>query len=197
MATAQTTTHGTLLARVADPSDQAAWTDFCAQYEELIRAFARRQGVFGADADDVVQEVLLALTKALPGFEYSPAKCKFRSYLKTVVVRAIHRRREREGGFVALGSLEHKSDAGPGGDGLDEVWEEEWRQQHLRRALRRIESDFNAQDVRCFRAYVLEGENADAVAERMSVNVGQVYQVKHRMLSRLRDLIAEQVEDEG
>jgi hypothetical protein len=31
----------------------------------------------------------------------------------------------------------------------------------------------------------------------MTWNVGQVYQVKHRMLSRLKDVIAAQVEDEG
>lgn len=192
-----TTTHGTLLARISDPSDRGAWADFCAQYEELIRAFARRQGVMGADGDDIVQEVLLSLTKALPGFEYSPAKGKFRSYLKTVVVRAIVRRRQREYGVVQLSELDEVSRSAAADESLDTVWEEEWRQQHLRRAMRAIEAEFNATDLRCFRAYVLDGEPPAEVAERLEISAGQVYTIKHRVLARLRALIEAQVEDEG
>ncbi|HWL94928.1 MAG TPA: sigma-70 family RNA polymerase sigma factor [Phycisphaerae bacterium] len=192
-----TTTHATLLARIADPGDPTAWGEFCAQYEEMIRAFARRQGVVGANADDIVQEVLLSLTKALPGFEYNPAKGKFRSYLKTVVVRAIIRRRQREFGVVQLGDVDEASRVACADEKLDAAWEEEWRQQHLRRAMRTVEAEFNATDLGCFRAYVVEGEDTEAVAKRFGVSASQVYGAKHRILARLKALIAVQVEDEG
>lgn len=192
-----TTTHGTLLARISDASDPAAWSEFCAQYEEMIRAFARRQGMVGSDADDVVQEVLLALTKALPGFEYDPAKGKFRSYLKTVVVRGIIRKRERQAGEARTLDLNEESRVAAADATLDDVWEEEWRQQHLRRAMRKTEAEFSNTDVRCFRAYVLEGADAEEVAKRFNVSVGQIYNAKHRILARLRETIAAQIEDEG
>jgi len=191
-----TTTHGTLLARIADPSDAQAWGEFCRQYEEMIRAFARRQGVVGANADDIVQDVLLSLTKAMPGFEYSPAKGKFRSYLKTVVVRAIARRREQRAVAATLSEL---NDAKPADDdeALDAIWEEEWRQQHLRRAMRTIEAEFNTTDLSCFRAYVVDGHDAAEVAQQLGVSTGQLYTAKHRILARLRSIIATNVEDEG
>lgn len=192
-----TTTHGTLLARICDSSDPAAWSDFCAQYEEMIRAFARRQGMVGPDADDIVQEVLLALTKAMPGFEYNPAKGKFRSYLKTVVVRAIIRKRQRHTGDAKTQDLDEESRVAASDASLDAVWEEEWRQQHLRRAMRQTEAEFSATDVRCFRAYVLEGVDTDEVARRFGVSPGQVYNAKSRILGRLREIIASQIEDEG
>ncbi|MCB9854579.1 MAG: sigma-70 family RNA polymerase sigma factor [Phycisphaerales bacterium] len=191
-----TTTHGTLLARVSDPTDATAWAEFCAQYEEMIRAFARRQGVFGSSADDIVQDVLMSLTKAMPGFEYNPAKGKFRSYLKTVVVRAIFRLRERDRRASSLD--EHHADGGSGDEtSLEDVWEEEWRQQHLRRAMRVVESEFNATDLKCFQAYVVEGAETADVAARLGVSADQVYSAKHRILMRLRSIVAAQVEDEG
>lgn len=192
-----TTTRGTLLARLADPGNAGAWGEFCEQYEEMIRTFARRQGVMGAGADDIVQDVLLSLTKVMPGFEYAPAKGKFRSYLKTIVVRAIIRRRQRDAGIVELNALDEASRIAMADDSLDAVWEEEWRQQHLRRAMRVVETEFSATDLNCFRAYVLDDEETDDVARRYSVSATRVYNVKHRVLSRLRDIIAKQVEDEG
>lgn len=63
---AQTMTHATLLERVSQSKDPLAWHDFCARYESLIRGFARRQGLQGADCDEVMQDVLMALTHALP-----------------------------------------------------------------------------------------------------------------------------------
>jgi len=192
-----TTTHGTLLARISDSSDPAAWSEFCAQYEEMIRAFARRQGMVGSDSDDIVQDVLMALTKAMPGFEYNPAKGKFRSYLKTVVVRAIIRKRERYAGDARTQDLNEESRAAASDASLDTVWEEEWRQQHLRRAMRQTEAEFNATDIGCFRAYVLEGAETEDVAKRFDVSPGQVYNAKHRILGRLREIIASQIEDEG
>ncbi|MEK6643878.1 MAG: sigma-70 family RNA polymerase sigma factor [Planctomycetota bacterium] len=191
-----TTTHGTLLARIANPADPMAWSEFCRQYERMIRSFAARQGVVGAEADDVVQEVLISLTKAMTSFEYDPAKGKFRSYLKTVVVRAIYRRRQKSPSNVS--GLESMADIAAADDeSLDAVWEEEWRQQHLRRAMCTVESEFNSSDLKCFQSYVLNGDDAAEVSKRYDVSVGQVYNAKHRILTRLRAVIAAQVEDEG
>lgn len=194
---AQSTTHKTLLDRVAAGSDPGAWPEFCARYEELIRRFALRRGVMGPDGDDVVQDVLMALTKALPGFEYDPAKGKFRSYLKTVVIRTILKKSREKFGQVGLENLEEATRAAADDADLDELWEQEWRQQHLRRAMKTVEVEFNANDLACFQAYVVNGEDAADVAARLGYSTAQVYQCKYRMMERLREVIAAQVEDEG
>ena len=88
------TTHVSLLARLSDEADRTAWHDFCSRYGEMIRHFARQQQLQPADIDDVLQDVLVALTRSMPGFRYDPAKGKFRSYLKTVVVRVVYREKK-------------------------------------------------------------------------------------------------------
>ena len=74
-------THPSLLSRVRNPSDVAAWRQFEALYRELLVRFCRRRGLQLADAEDVVQVVLTNLSKSLPGFVYDPARGRFRDYL--------------------------------------------------------------------------------------------------------------------
>ena len=96
------TTHPSLLARLSDGTDPAAWREFHDRYGLLIRAVARRQGFQAADCDEVVQDVLTSLTRAMAGFRYDPAKGMFRAYLKTVTLRAIFARRRTERRPVAV-----------------------------------------------------------------------------------------------
>lgn len=191
---AGTQTHTTLLARLSEGEDPGAWNEFCARYGELIRNFALRRGVQPADADDILQEVLLALTKAMPGFVYDPAKGKFRAYLKTVVVHAASRRSRQN---LPGASLSETSAAAVAGPDDDETWEAEWRQYHLRLAMRTVESEFNENDLAAFDRYAVCGEDARGVAESLGLSIDQVYQAKSRMTRRLAELIERQVAEEG
>ena len=189
-----TATHATLLARLSD-GDAVAWSDFCDRYEQLIRGFAKRQGLGGADADDVVQDVLLGLTKSMPGFRYDPAKGKFRSYLKTATMHAIWRRSRQKGPVVPLG--EGGSQADGADDPVDQTWEIEWRQYHLRQAMRTIRAEFNASDVIAFERYVGADRDAKETAAELGLSVDSVYQAKSRILRRLGQVIATQTDEEG
>lgn len=193
---AQTTTHITLLARLSGGGDNTAWREFCDRYEELIRAFARRRGITPFETDDVVQDVMLALTKAMPGFEYDPAKGKFRSYLKTVTIHAISRKSRQNPSATPLGSSAGSS-LGAADDEAEQTWEAEWRQYHLRSAMRTVKAEFNTSDLAAFEAYAVGGESPDAVASRLGVSVDSVYQAKSRVLRRLSQVISQQVEEEG
>lgn len=199
--TTASATHLTLLNRLRDGGDHAAWRDFADRYEELIRGFARRQGVQGPDADDVVQDVMLALTKAMPGFVYDASKGKFRSYLKTVVLHTIFARFRQNPGLRPLETADGTPIAGmpaaTDADAAEEPWEAEWRQYHLRQAMRTIRAEFNAADVAAFEGYVTQARDAAIVARELGLSVDQVYQSKSRVLKRLGVLIRSQVEDEG
>ena len=191
------TTHATLLARLAEGVDPNVWREFLDRYGELIRAFARRQGLQPADCDDVQQDVLVSLTRAMPGFSYDPAKGKFRSYLKTVTLHAIFKKRLQKRGQVNLEHIEQATRAACTDDEVEEGWEAEWRQYHMRLAMRTIEAEFNAGDRQAFERYAIAGEEASAVAEELGLSVDQVYQAKSRILRRLTELIELQVQDEG
>jgi RNA polymerase sigma-70 factor (ECF subfamily) len=192
----QLTTHTTLLARLAVREDTRAWPEFCARYGELIRSFARMQGLQPADCDDVLQNVLIGLSKAMPDFTYDPSKGKFRNYLKTFVMRAIYRRfREKR---AAPRQLKPEGAQNVADDpAVDAIWEEQWREYHLRRAMQTIEVEFSRADREAFEAYAVEGRDARQVAAAVGMPVEQVYRAKSRILKRLGELVAQQVQEEG
>ncbi len=191
------TTHASLLARVSEGGDRAAWDEFCARYGDLIRGFARRRGLQVADADEIMQDVLTALTKSMPGFVYDPSKGKFRSYLKTLAMRAVYRKTIQKRPSVPLEDVEGVVPAGGGDEETDRLWEEEWRQYHVTQAMRTIHVEFNEADCESFQQYAVEGRSAQEAADMLGRKAEQVYQAKSRILNRLSELIAEQVSEEG
>ena len=85
------TTRPSLLAHLHDPQDEAAWRAFEGRYRDLIRRYCRRRGLQTADAEDVSQLVLIALSRTLPGFRYLPERGRFRDYLGRVTENAVWR----------------------------------------------------------------------------------------------------------
>ena len=55
------TTHPSLLARIQDLDDHAAWREFDARYRDLILRYCRRKGLQPSDAEYVRQIVMLNL----------------------------------------------------------------------------------------------------------------------------------------
>ncbi|MFG0330751.1 MAG: sigma-70 family RNA polymerase sigma factor [Phycisphaerales bacterium] len=192
-----TTTHVTLLERLGEGSDSPAWDEFYRRYGKLIESFATRQGLQAADAQDVVQDVLVALSRSMRDFEYDPSKGKFRSYLKTITLRAVFRKFRQKKAAPAQGLVAGGVDDALHDEEIDALWETEWRQYHLRQAMRVIDAEFNEQNRTAFRLYVQDGCSAAEVAEALGVSVDQVYQAKSRILKRLSELIAAQTADEG
>jgi len=193
----QSTTHASLLARLTQGSDRGAWAEFFDRYAELIRGFARRKNLQPAECDDVLQDVLIGLTKAMPDFTYDPARGKFRSYLKTAVIHAIYQRTRQKPGGIALGDIESQVVADESDATVEESWEAEWRQYHLRLAMKTIAAEFSRTDREAFERYALRGEEALRTAEDLHVSIDQVYQAKSRILRRLSELIDQQVQEEG
>ena len=193
----QSVTHVTLLGRIKDRADRNAWQEFNDRYGELIRGFARRRGLQAADCDDVAQDVLLSLSQAMERFEYDPGKGKFRSYLKTVTLRAIFRRNRRKGGEIDLEHIEEATAAASRDQQIEEAWEMEWRDYHLRQAMKTVELNANPSDVRAFKRYAIEGRDAQDTAAALELSLDQVYQAKSRITRKLQDIIEQQVREEG
>lgn len=194
---ADVTTHASLLIRLTDESDAAAWREFHQRYADLLRGFARRRGLQPADCDDVVQDVLLSLSKAMPGFAYDAAKGKFRSYLKTVTLRAIFRRSGQNQRHGRLEHIEEATRAASLDEDVEQHWEGEWREHHLRAAMRTISAEFNDQDRQAFQWYAIEGRPVSEVSTLLSMSADAVYQAKSRILKRLAKVIETQVDEEG
>src|SRR5260370_19628198 len=94
------TTRPSLLVRLRDPQDALAWSQFVDLYGPLIYDFARTQGFQDADAADLMQETLQAVSGAIGRLEYDPKRGSFRGWLFTVVrnkLRNFLAKRQRQG----------------------------------------------------------------------------------------------------
>lgn len=190
------TTHPSLLSRLRNPDDEKAWHDFDARYRELIRRFCRRRGLQVADAEDVAQLVLLALSRSMRSFRFDPARGRFRDYLGRVVKNAIQRqlaRPSRNVRVLEVSVLDALAD--PGADPLEPAWLDEWRKHHLRLAMRAVRAAFKPESLAVFEKLLAGTSVADA-AQAFDTTPEAVQKIKQRIGLRLREEIEKQVQDE-
>ncbi len=74
-------TRQSLLARLKDVGDQESWRDFFDTYWRLIHATALKAGLTDSEAQEVVQEVMIAAAKKMPEFTYDPGKDSLKGWL--------------------------------------------------------------------------------------------------------------------
>ena len=77
-------TRQSLLARLKDLGDQKSWGEFFDAYWRLIHATALKAGLTETEAQEVVQEVMIAAAKKMPGFTYEPGKDSLKGWLLSV-----------------------------------------------------------------------------------------------------------------
>ncbi|MFN9753593.1 MAG: RNA polymerase sigma factor, partial [Planctomycetota bacterium] len=77
-------TRASLLLRLQQPDDERAWQEFVEIYQPLIERLVTRYGLQPADAQDISQEVLTRVAKAIPEWEHDPARGTFRGWLTRV-----------------------------------------------------------------------------------------------------------------
>jgi len=113
------------------------------------------------------------------------------------VLHTIYRKSCQIGREQSLEDVRPAVDAAMADMHIEENWEQEWRQYHLRLAMRKIDAEFNETDRTAFELYALEGQDVSEVATVLGMSTDQVYQAKSRIKNRLTELIAQQVEEEG
>mgnify|MGYP000405348946 CR=1 FL=1 len=74
-------TRASLILRLPNAADAAAWDEFVLVYGPLVFRVARRQGLQPTDADDLVQEVLSAVAKQVGDWLQRPDRGRFRAWL--------------------------------------------------------------------------------------------------------------------
>ena len=197
-------TRESLLRRLTDCEDQASWQEFYQTYRDLIWRFALKAGCTETEADDVVQETVIAVARKLPEFNYDPAVCAFKTWLLNLTRWRIHdqfRKRLKVGQASQLdgagGTPDLLSDdtrrtatveriADPAGNDLDAVWETEWQQTVMEAAMQRVKEHANLKECQMFDLYVVRGWPAREVARALGVSVARVYLAKHRIAPLVR-----------
>lgn len=181
------TTSLSLLERLQQPGDQPAWERFVKLYTPLLCHWARKLGLDGDDAADLVQDVCTVLVRQMPAFRYEPSK-RFRAWLWTLTANKIRQSRRRHP--VVIGVDSQLLDGVVDTDAATELDEEEYRQWLTRRALQLMQTDFEPSTWRAFWECVVADRPAADVAAELGLSLDSVYAAKSRVLRRLRQELA-------
>jgi RNA polymerase sigma-70 factor (ECF subfamily) len=182
------TTQPSLLLRLRDARDDAAWGRFVELYAPLVYGYLRRQGLQDADAADVTQEVLRAVAAAIGRLDYDPQRGSFRGWLRAVVrsklcnFLAARRRQGLAGGETVDQTVLQEHPAPPEPDS----WDQEYERRLFAWAAEQVRGGFTETSWRAFWQTAVEGRGAAEVADALGISVGAVYIAKSRVLARLR-----------
>jgi RNA polymerase sigma-70 factor (ECF subfamily) len=177
-------TSTSLLQRLRKPEETEAWDRFARLYTPILLRWARRPqfGLQAADAEDLVQEVVIDLVRKLREWSYDPNR-KFRTWLYGILYHKwvdLCRRKGRSppAGADGLSSVECTPDTDPG--------DAEEQQFLLCRALELMQTEFAATTWKACWLAVAEERPAAEVAAELGITENAVYLAKSRVLRRLR-----------
>ena len=201
------TTSTTLLRDIASDSQHVRWGEFVARYRPMMEAYMRERFP-SLDADDVIQETLIAVCAALPSYRYEPEeKGYFHNYLTGILrnkaLRQLHKDRRRA--EIAEEMRRSLGDAPQcmTNDGrvrspsalqsvIQSDDEQSWRETLVEIALQQLMNDESIQSLtrQVFLRVAVNGEKPDDVAAAFGIERNAVDQIKKRMMPRLQKIVA-------
>lgn len=190
MAVSMPSTSITLLKALASGTQNARWAEFVCKYEDIMRSYVMRHFP-SVEADDVLQDAFVSLTRALPEYHYTPDEHgHFRNYLLGVVRHKALDAVRRIKSEVKKRSLYATERQGGPPNQPDE--DEEWCNSLMHVALEQLMADDSiaSRNREIFRHVALMGEPPERVASDFGVTRGNVDVIKARLLSRLKGLVA-------
>jgi len=189
-------TRATLIQRLKNWQDQSSWQDFFDTYWKLIYGVARKGGLTEAEAQDVVQETMIAVARHMPTFEYNPAIGSFKGWLLNMTRwRITDQLRKRGPAFAAQPFPEdaatgtHTMDKviDPASPALDVLWNAEWEKNLLEAALAKVKRRLDPQKYQIFDLYMNKAWPPEKVAATFGISVDQVYMAKHRTTEMIKE----------
>jgi RNA polymerase sigma factor (sigma-70 family) len=170
-------TRESLLSRLKQTSADESWREFFETYWRLIYHNARKAGLADEDAQEVVQETMVALTKNIAEFRYNPTRCSFKTWLLNLTrwkildrLRLNERVRKDQQNFRA--QIQER---------IDKAWEEDWRLNVTEEALRRVQEQARPRLVQAFATHIIQGRSAAETSALLRMSVPAVYLACYRI----------------
>ncbi|MEP4933053.1 RNA polymerase sigma factor [Haloferula sp.] len=180
-------TMHTLIRRACDPQDEGAWRDFVEQYRRFILYILREMNVHSDEIEDLSQQILVTLTRDLPGYDRS--KGRFRGWLSAVIRHAAlshfskqRYRKKRMADYIEDREIDWLN--GRGASEISTMIEEEWAAYVGKLAMDRVRSAFRGNAVEAYELF-LDGHSAAEIATITKLTVSSVYTLRKRVKRRL------------
>jgi RNA polymerase sigma factor (sigma-70 family) len=189
-------TRSSLLSRLKSWEDNESWRDFFDTYWRLIYGFAIQRGLHHEEAQEVVQETVVAVAKSIGRFHYDPKVCAFKTWLlgvtRSKIANALARRARHP---PPAGNPASRDTSSTGwqnripdeqGAQWEQTWDAEWQKNLMETAIQRVKRRVSIELYQMFDLFVLKQWPAGEVARTLGVTIGHVYVAKHRIASLIR-----------
>lgn len=185
-----TNTRISLLDRLHDGADPLVWDDFFRRYWPFLFSVAKQRGCTEHTAEEIVQDVMLAIFEKKAVFRHDASRGRFRDWLGGVVRnKVLMRRRSPADRCRARG--------GPG-DGMPELeaslgqpdaeWEAAFDEAMLAYLLDKVRSEVHPRTYQAFEAFTFGGCSGAEAARLTGLTPNAVYQARKNIVKRLREL---------
>ena len=187
-------TNESLILRVKNPEDAAAWSAFLAIYRPVVYRLALSRGLQHADADDLDQQVFVSISRAVEAWTSADDGPPFRAWLYRIAHNEILKTITRRKPDAAAGSSSVRDmlNAAEQRDGdVTEILVQETRREAFRWASEEIRHEFTSATWAMFWQSTVEEQSVEVVAATHSRTKGAVYLARYRAMKRLKEKLEE------
>ena len=184
-------TSTTLLKEISGDAENARWPEFVSRYRPMMSAYVKARFP-ELDADELVQQTLIALSTALPRYRYAPDETgRFHNYLTGILHNKALKLCERRSRELAMKAELQRVTTDP----VTAIMAEEavaWRKALLEIAMRQLLSDERIPDrsKQIFQRVMVDGLAPEEVATAYGTSRNNIDKIKSRMLDRLRRIVS-------
>lgn len=188
-------TRASLLVRLRDSQDHEAWVEFVSLYEPVIYRLIRRHGLQDADAWEVMQELLMTISRNIDRWDPAKERGSFRGWLgqvgRNLVINWL-KQRERRATSVGGSDLQVMLNMLPAGADAETVeFDQEFRRALFQRAAEQVRGEVQPVTWQAFWETAVEGIAPAEAARKLGMEIGAVRVAKCRVLARLRATVNE------
>lgn len=188
-------TRASLLNRLKDAGDSASWDEFHWIYRGLLMGVARRSGLNDQEANEAVQDTLIAVARQVPEFRYTPGRDSFKGWLLQItrwkVADQFRQRKDSPGSWLLDDEREQTSVIPTEANiqalqDFEAIWNAEWERHLLDQALARVKRQVSPEHYAIYHLNVIEDRPASEVRQSLGVGMAAVYLAKHRVGAAVR-----------
>ncbi|MEO1528766.1 MAG: sigma-70 family RNA polymerase sigma factor [Planctomycetota bacterium] len=186
-------TRPSLLVRIRDANHAEAWNEFSSLYRPVVFALATRHGMTSHDAEDLTQQVLWTVSRAIERFDADRKDARFRTWLQTIARRAIINAVTRGKPDRATGSEQVQAIllSQPERTELTMTLEWDYRREVFQVAAERVRNEVSESTWQAFWRTTVENQTPRDAAKAIGCRVGSIYTSRSRVMQRLRALVQE------